>query len=449
MDKKTYLEKRSAILAEAANLEGAEYDAKMRELDNLTREFTAETAVMQREAVVNTQANRREINKQMRELCKEAKSQNREIIVGTAASPGAGLNSDAIAKNIHELVLNLEEGTTLPSALGLVTGVVGTDVFPTDASDMEIEEAGEIEVLNDQVIDFDNVKADPNRVTLSCDVSNKMIDQVNFDILAHVTGKFQKAMRKYWAKKVYSQANWAKNKGGFANAEVTGNITLNENAAANILAAIAAFVDKGFSTSSLCLTIDAVTEARLKTEPIKAGECAGFIIQNGKLLGYDYTVSHYINTALGGDAKVDASHSSETTKLFPTTDRYLGIGFYEYLKRQQHGETRLTFDGTSKAQAKKNCVGITLNTELSLTNLSNHIYDADGNAVNAFAVYKFVEGVKGATEVKVVNTDEAPVKTSGNVKVTNTDADPVKTSGSVKVTNTTSEPVNTKEVPTT
>lgn len=409
MTKKEFREAFQALEAKKVNLEGAELDAVVREQNALTAKFAAETAEMQREGVDCTARNRREINKQLRELCLDAKKQNREIIVGTADSPGAGLNSGAIATNIHELTLNLEEGTTLPAALGLTSGVVGNDVFPTDASDMEIEEAGEVEVLSDQTIDFDNVKSDPNRVTLSCDVSNKMIDQLDFDILGHISRKFEKAWRKFWAKKVYSQANWAKTKGGFANASVAGNITLNQDAAASILAAVAEFVDKGFDLGSFCFTIDAVTEARLKTEPIKAGESAGFIIQNGKLLGYDYTVSHYINTALGGDEKVDSSHALETTKLFRTTDRYIGLGFYEYLKRQQHGQIRLTFDGTSKAQAKKNCVGVTLNTEVSLTNLSNHIYDEDGTAVNAFAVYKIVEGTKPTTEVLITNDGDSPV----------------------------------------
>lgn len=103
-------------------------------------------------------------------------------------------------------------------------------------------------------------------------------------------------------------------------------------------------------------------------------------------MGYEYVVTGRLNTVLGGDAKT-AEANTDTTKLYPTTAKYIGFGFFNYLKVQQHGEYRLSIDGTSKAQAKKNCVGVTLNTEISITNLSQHIHDANGNAVSAFAVY--------------------------------------------------------------
>lgn len=323
---------------------------------------------------------------QLREMLTSAReSVQREIIVGTAATPGAGLHSGAIALTINDLVPNLEEGTTLPASLPIVSGVVGDSVFPTDAADMEIEEAGEVAAVNDQTIDFDSVKAVPARVTLSCDISNKIIDNLAFDILAHVQQKFQKAWRKFLATKVYSQANFSGLKGGFAGLTPAGTITIGANTAASILQAIAAFTSKGFSTDTLCIVIGAATEATLKVTPVAAGQ-GGFIIQDGKLLGYDYVVSSRINTVLGGDSKTGEGNT-DTTKLYPTTANYLGIGFFNYLPVQQHGEYRLTMDGTSKAQAKKNCVGVTLNTEISITNLSNHIYDENGNAVSAFAVY--------------------------------------------------------------
>lgn len=331
-------------------------------------------------------------NVQMRELLKGARTgEIREIMVGTASAPGAGLNSGAIALTIEDLVPNLEEGTGLPSGISVLTGVTGDVVYPTDASDMELTEAGEVAVIEDQKIDFDNVKVAPARVTLSCDISNKLIDNLSFDILSHVQNKFNKAWRKYIATKVFSQANLSGVKGGFAGLTKSGDITIGgADTAKDILKAVASFVDKGFDTNSLCLVIDATTEATLKVTPVAEGQ-GGFCIQDGKLLGYEYVVSHRINTALGGDSKVDDSHKSETTKLFPTKSKYLGIGFFNYLPIQQHGEVRLSLDATSKAQQKKNCVGVVFNTEVSITNLSQHIYDEDGNKVSAFAVYELAE----------------------------------------------------------
>lgn len=383
-----------------------EYAANKREIDMLNQ------AEMAKRSAAPT---KRDPEAQIREFIKQAKQgRENEIVVGTTEDPGAGLDSGAIALTIKDLVPNLESGTGLPAACTIVQGVVGDVVWPTDASDMEIEEAGEVEVLNDQKIDFDNVKADPRRVTLSCDVSNKMIDNLHFSILGHIQKKFQKAWRKYWATKVYSQAVFTGVKGGFSGAEVKGVIYLKSDPAEAILLKVAEFADEGFDLDSLCFTIDAATEARLKTAPYVKGECAGFVIQDGKLLGYDYTVSYRINTVLGGDPKTDPSHDNPN-KLYRTTKSYIGIGIYDYLKPQQHGEYRLTIDATSKAQAKKNCVGVVLNTEVSLTNLSDHIYDEDGNAVKAFALLELNNGADPGVTPSITGAEAvAAPKTAGN-----------------------------------
>lgn len=306
----------------------------------------------------------------------------REITLGTQ-----GEASGAISLRIEDLVPNLEEGNVLPSRLSIVYGVTGNVLYPTDASDMEMEEVAEVANLTDQDVDFNKVSVTPHRIGLSCDISNSAIDDLSFDILAHVRNKFGKALRKYLATKTYSQAKFTGNKGGFSSLAKSGDITLGAGTAyKSILSAIAAFTDKGFDSNSLCITIDAVTEANLKLEPKQKG-VAGYVIEDGKLCGYPYTVSSKINTVLGGDPKT-ASSNSDTTKLYSTTARYLGIGYYDYLKVQQHGEIRLTFDATSKTVAKKNCTNITFNTEYSFTNLSGYIYDENGNDVNAFAIYE-------------------------------------------------------------
>lgn len=368
---------------------------QVREIESLTAEYNQlnreiETMVQtEREAAAAPVKSK---NEQFREFLQGA-SQGREneIIVGTEAAPGAGLDSGAIDLTIKDLIPNLEEGTGLPSSQPVVTGVTGNVVYPTDASDMEIEEAGEVAVLDDQKINFDNVKVNPVRVTLSCDVSQKLIDNLHFPIMAHVSKKFQKAWRKYCATKVYSQANFSGVKGGFAGLASSGTITIGgANSASQFLEAVAAFLDKGLPADGVCFVIDATTEALLKAEPIVKGEGSGFIIQDGKLLGYEYVTTHRINTVLGGDSKTAGSNTNNK-KLYRTTDRYIGIGFFQYLPLQQHGQWRLTIDATSKAQQKKNCVGMVLNTEVSLTNLSTALYDEDGNKVSTFAIYKLAK----------------------------------------------------------
>jgi|GEM_PF-4410464 len=359
---------------------------KADEFNALEREFRAvqaELVTLEAESRENNNEPR-DAGRQLRELLMGQRTgqQEREITLGTQ-----GQNSGAIDLTIADLVPALQEGNALPGALYVVTGVTGNVVYPTGATGMELEEAGEVAVLDDQTIDFDKVSAVPHRVTLSCDISNSIIDNWHFDILAYVQREFNKAWVKYLSTKTYSQAKFSGNKGGFSGLDKAGDITLGAGTAyKSILEAIAGFTDKGFDAGSLCITIDAVTEANLKLEPKQKG-VAGYVIENGKLCGYDYTVSSKINTVLGGDAKTDAKNT-DTTKLYKTTSRYLGIGYYDYLKVQQHGEVRLTMDAVSKAVAKKNCVNMTLNTEFSFTDLSDHIHDENGNAVKAFAIYE-------------------------------------------------------------
>lgn len=381
MTKKEFREKKDAIIAAMTNLEGDALAAKQRELNALISDYQFENAEMQREAMDKAQreANAPTADAQMREFLAGARKEYREITFDPQQGQfGQIKDSGAINLTIKELIPNFEEGTVLPKGFNIVGGVEGAILVPTEIDDLEMEEAGEIEVKNDQTIDFDNVTVAPKRITLSVDISNKAIDNQALPILAVVQKKITKAWRKFWAKKLYSQANWQGIKGFFAGATADGTLTVGATFAKDLLAAIAQFTDKGIDDSAVTLTIDAVTEAALKVCPIDpSGKNAGYVCQNGKILGYDYTRSHYINTEL------DSSGN-----LVKTADRYIGIGFYDYLMPQQHGQIRLTTDGTSKAMSKKNCVNLTYNTEVSLTSLSGKVYDEEGQAVKTYALYK-------------------------------------------------------------
>ena len=69
-----------------------------------------------------------------------------------------------------------------------------------------MEEVGEVEALNDQVVNFTNITPTQKRVGLKVPVSNMAIDNAAFDLMSFVQTKFTLALRKYLAKKIYSQA---------------------------------------------------------------------------------------------------------------------------------------------------------------------------------------------------------------------------------------------------
>ena len=353
--------------------------ALQREHQGVTREIT----YMNQQAAAASQREVKSKNAIMREALDFLRANpNRELTLGKVGSNAGGsiTESGAIALNIHDLIGTLNEGLGLPSTLTLVTGVTGNDLWPVSVDDVDLEELGENVEVNDQNLHFDNIQAVAHRVSLAVSVSNSAIDNATFDVFSFVQGKFQLALRRYLAKKVYSQAYFTGVKGPFSNLASSGDIEIADGKTyKNILKAVAQFTNKGFDSSMVVLVIDAITEAELKAT--KKAEDAGFVIENGTLAGYPYVVTHYINTTLDSDNKT----------LKPTTDRYIGIGYFNYLALQQHGTVSMRVDNSSAAQARKNLTTFVFNSAFSATDLSTKLNKKGGTTTQAFALYKLTE----------------------------------------------------------
>ena len=396
MNKKTFAELREQrmaaneklgdLYAKAANRELTD-DEKIQEM-NLSREIRQCEDAMR---ALNLEAENSKITAEREKASKGAHF--REILANlrqgkgdreiTLAPPteNATQNIDAsgaVNLTIHDLIPTLHEGLGLPVGLNVVTGVTGNEVWPVSINDVEMEETGEVSTLNDQVLDFAKITPTARRIGLTVPVSNRAIDNAAFDLMAFVQAKFTIALKKYLAKKIYSQANWSGNKGPFGGATPT-NIELGTDAYKNILKAVADFSDKGFFEGNVCIAMDRATEAELKATPKIAGAAGGFVIENGKCAGYDYVVSHFVNTEL-----------DSTGKLVPTSDKFIEIGYWEFFALQLHDGIRLTIDATSQAVAKKNITAITMNLACSMTDLSVYINGAAGSS-QAFGLYKIVE----------------------------------------------------------
>ena len=362
---------------------------EQREWNALSRE--AEVVMMDLQSQMNEDelAKHREViskGEQLREYLRQTKEAGakREILLFPAAgNTTANITaSGAIQLSIHEMIPTLHEGLDLPKTLKIVTGVTGNELWPVSVNDVEMEEVGEVEALSDQVLDFANITPVQNRVGLKVPVSNMAIDNSAFDLMAFVQAKFTLALKKYLAKKMYSQANWAKNKGPFSNLTKAGDIDLGNNAYKSILKAVAKFSDKGFFEGDVVLIMDRETEADLKATP-RAGTMNGFVIENGLCAGYPYVVTHYLNTTLSGST------------LVPTAKKYIGIGYFEWFALQQHGDVRMVVDPVTLAD--KGVTRVILNTSWSFTDLSTRINGgeetSEGSGVyktQAFALYEVV-----------------------------------------------------------
>jgi len=352
--------------------EKEEYESLVRESSNITSKLNGmaagANAAKAREAA--------DKSAQLREYLQGVRQKREDNVLTLAAkSPADGTSiteSGAVNLYIHDVLDTQLEGLGLPQGVTLLTGVTSDEVWPVNVNDAEMEEVGEIEPVNEQAINFDNVKAVSRRVSLAIGVSNKAIDYAAFDLFGYIQFKIRKAFVIYLAKKVYSHAAWNGNKGPFS-LVTPKTLDLSSDPFKKILMAVADIARLGFEGTPV-LTIDKVTEAELKAT-LKSPGVPGYIIENGLLAGYPYTTSGHINKTLNGTTYEDDG-------------RYLGIGFWDWMSIQQHGDVRLTIDATSAAVAKSNKTVVVFSTEISMTELSSKINGNISNKPQAFELYK-------------------------------------------------------------
>ncbi len=320
-------------------------------------------------------------NKQYREYLQGVR-QKREDATTTLAPKttpdGSSITeSGAINLYIEDIIDTKVNGLGRPVGQSFVTGVEGDELYPYSINDVEMEEVGEIEAINDQALDFDNIKVQSRRVSLSVAVSNKAIDNAAFDLVAFVLYKIQKAWRIYFAKKNYSHANWQGNKGAFS-LVTPGTITMDNTIGAQIDEKFAEIAELGFDDEG-CVVISPKMEARLKHTFEGDGVAAHPIIDNGLLCGHPYVSTKHINYTLNGEQE-----------YVKDTDEYIGIGLFQYLPIQQHGLVRQTVDATSAQVAKQNKTVIVFSTEISITELSQKVNGNTSGQPQAFALLKVV-----------------------------------------------------------
>ena len=362
-----------------------EYSAEeKREVENLNNELEdnrREIMLSKDEAAIAELRENIDRNKQYREYLqgvRQKREDNTTTLLPKTTPDGSSITeSGAIVLNIQDIIDTKENGLGRPAGQSFVTGVEGDELYPYSINDVEMEEVGEIAAINDQALDFDNIKVQSRRVALSVAVSNKAIDNAAFDLVAFVLFKIQKAWAIYFAKKNYSHANWNGNKGAFS-LVTPGTITLDNTIGAQIDDKFAEIAELGFDDEG-CVIISPRMEAKLKHTYEGNGVAAHPIIEDGLLCGHPYVSTKHINYTLNGEGE-----------YVKDTDEYIGLGLFQYLPIQQHGLVRQTVDATSAAVAKVNKTVIVFSTEISITELSQKVNGNTSGQPQAFMLLKVV-----------------------------------------------------------
>lgn len=367
------------LLAINAEMESAEGEAR-EALTNESRDLRGEMEILrnQREAALGNQAAeiQREApvdkNEVLRELLKSEQGGvrvKREVTLGVLTDNAKNniTSAGAINLTIKDLMPDLDEGLIFGKVgLKVQTGVRGNIVWPYATSVVAMEEVGETASLTDQAINFDNIEVVPKRMGATIAITNEAIDDASFDLLGYVRTALTKAQARQLNWKTFSFDKTITGlKGPFASKTTIKTIPATYAA---LLDAKADIIDAGVDMEDFCWVLDAHAEAVLKSTPKTVGQ-GGFIIQDGKLDGDPYFVSHYIRK--GAAAASD--------------DMYVGFGSWSYFAANQHGDVRLVIDPYTKAV--KNETVLTMNTRWSLTTLRPEAFnivklDAEGSSSN-------------------------------------------------------------------
>lgn len=273
--------------------------------------------------------------------------------------------SGAVHLDIQDIIPTLDAyGMGLPPGVQTAQGVVGNEVWPISADDVEVHETGEVATLGEQSLSFGHLSPVPHRVSMAMSVSNTAIDNASFDMTEFIRGKVNIAMQHYLARHFYSFEPWEGNQGPFVDADAIPFEGYLYDAIQN---AMTNLHNAGFDLSTACVVMNVETEVLLKTTPINPA-VPQMIIENGLCCGYPYVVNKYFGTMKDSDGQL------ETT--FPFC---IGVGVFNWTAVHQHAGGQIIFDAHSAEVAKKNLTTIVVNTWWSMTNIAAHMATADGS----------------------------------------------------------------------
>ena len=372
---------------EFTDAEAKEYEALIRESKGLSARAEALATGKQLEQI----RERKSKNAMMREFlqkCVETRSNASTILMNPVSGDAGGDNNananldagGAIPLTINELIDTKVAGIELPADLRIVTGVTGNEIWPYSTNDVEFTVAGEVEKVGEQALNFAKISATPNAVAANVAVSHRAIANAAFDLLGFISFKLTKGLAIFRALHVYSHCNFGNDlKSPFAAADVV-EVALDENVGKNIAMEVAKMYDLGFEGVPY-LTMDKVTETELaytKAIPGTAGDRT--VVEDGKCVGYPYTVSPYVNYALNS-AGVPAKGA----------DRYIAVGHYGYLAMQIHGQVMFNVDAQSAEVFSRRTVVVSLALDMSMTELSSKVNGNTSGKPQAFKLIKLVE----------------------------------------------------------
>lgn len=367
-------------LMEAQNsLQARMANASAEEFVELEKEFNANSREI-------TMLNQMAVNANNTPVVEKSQNENfREMLKG-AVDRGAEVRRDvqhrgtSVKSNfaeiapvyIEDLLWPMEDNLIIYDKLGLKVqdAPAGTVQWPFIGS-VKATINNEDAALTDTTVDLDKYTAVPNRLGITASVTYQAINSSDQDVVGIVAEQIKRGIARAVNYAMFAGSNFSANfHGPAANASTTGTFASTVPTYAELLAMKGAVAKSGADMTSFAYVMSPALFAVLEATPINAAGGDRMIVENGKIAGYPVFVCNDVNQIYSG-----GSWSADSVE-------HVLAGAWAYMALCKHGAARLVIDPIS--QAKKDKVEVTLNVDLSLTNLD----ERDGSSkFKAFAAY--------------------------------------------------------------
>ena len=350
-----------------------------------------ETMIQEKQAAAIRVAPKKNMNQELREFLREAKPGTKFIIPmsresisynpqGTAPSvtyPGTAAYVQGIT--VVDLIPTDRPDGDLFAAAGVTiqTGVTGNKIQWAYAGGVEAVFANELASTTERVIDLDKQSPIQQRLTVRVRISQQALENTDYDLQAYIVQQVASSIRQ--------KVNWAAASttkatetfyGGFAQDAESGTYgqdgytpgkqtgtysTFTKETAAEMIGKVAG---RNLSTEGLVFVMGAADFWKLKVTPFDQGSGIMLIGNDNRLLGVPVIVNNAINRA---------------TQKGAVNGHNIGLGNLRYLPTMNHGNIRLSIDGSSATASATDEVITTINADFSMTVLKS--------AADGFVVY--------------------------------------------------------------
>lgn len=378
MTREELIARNNVIAAElqSMNVEDEKYRSLDAEFNNNMRSIKMLDAAANAPKIAKTQ------NEQFREMLQDCVNK-RQSITRDVHYRGTSVNSnfaEIAPVYIEDLIWPMEDNLIVYDKVGLKVqdAPVGTVQWPFIGS-VEASINNEDASLTDTTVDLDKYTAVPNRIGITASVTYQAINSSDQDVVGIVSKQLRLGVSRMINKAMFASTNFATNFHGPAyNASNTGTFASTVPTFAELLAMKGEVAKSGADMSAFAYVMSPALYATLEATPRNAAGGDRMIIENGTLAGYPVFQTNMVNMKYA-----DSSWSLDTVE-------HVMAGAWSYLALCKHGAARLVIDPVS--QAKKDKVEVTLNVDMSLTNLDERDVNSKYKAFSAYTCAAAVGG---------------------------------------------------------